>query len=108
MADSSRTIKLKLDADARGILAATKTAERDIDRMTKSVDKKFRTSGDSSGKGFLSGLKKWFSPKEFKKFGDEGGKILGEGITGAFKTPVVGPAISAGLLGAVAVAAPAV
>ncbi|HET6742387.1 MAG TPA: hypothetical protein VFH76_25760 [Kribbella sp.] len=108
MADTTRTVKVKFDGDAKGLARAANDGEREIDKFTKSVDKKYRKSGDDSGKGFLSGLKKWFSPKEFKKFGDEGGKVLGDGLAGAFKTPVVGPAIAAGLVGAVAVAAPAV
>lgn len=111
MADSSRTIKLKLDADAAGIVAATKTAEREVDRMTKSVDKKFRTSGDESGKGFAAGLKKWFSPKalgDLKKSGEFGGTLFGSGLLGAIKTPVLGPAIVATLGAVVATTLPAI
>lgn len=108
MADTTRTVKVKFDGDAKGLARASKEGEREVDKFTKSVDKKYRKSGDDSGKGFFTSLKKWFSPKEFKKVGDEGGKVLGDGLTGALKTPVIGPAIAAGLVGAVAVAAPAV
>lgn len=110
MTDSSRTIRLKLDADAKGILKATKDAERDIDRMTKSVDKKFRKSGEDSGRAFTSGLKKWFSPRalgDLKKAGEFGGTLFGSGLLGALKTPVIGPAILAAAVAAAATAAPA-
>jgi hypothetical protein len=38
MADTSRTIKLKLDADAAGLVAATKLAEHEVDNLSKSTD----------------------------------------------------------------------
>ncbi|HEY9416111.1 MAG TPA: hypothetical protein VIQ30_15225 [Pseudonocardia sp.] len=108
MSDTTRTMRLKMDADARGIDKATKDAERDVDRFTKSVDKKFRDSGDKSGKNFNQGLKKWFSPSSLGKVGQEGGTVFGSGFLGMLKTPVLGPAIIAALGGAVAVALPAV
>ncbi|GAA1549968.1 hypothetical protein GCM10009804_03190 [Kribbella hippodromi] len=110
MADTSRTIKLKLDADAAGLVAATKVGEREVDRFTKSVDKKFRRSGEDSGKGFGSSLLKWFKGDGSKLLG-EGGQLSGEafnsGLGGALKTPIIGPAILAAAAGVVATVAPA-
>lgn len=108
MASSTRTVNVKFDGDAKGLAKAAKDGEREVDRFSKSVDKKFSKSGDDSGKGFAAGLKKWFSPSALGKTGKEGGTVFGSGFLGAIKTPVLGPAILAALAGAVAVALPAV
>jgi hypothetical protein len=74
--------------------------------------KKFEKAGDDSGKGFSKKLLHWFSPgalgKDLEKAGEEGGSIFSSGIQGVLKTPVVGPALAAGLLAAVATVMPAV
>jgi len=108
VASSTRTVNVKFDGDAKGLAKAAKDGEREVDRFSKSVDKKFSKSGDDSGKGFAAGLKKWFSPSALGKTGKEGGTVFGSGFLGAIKTPVLGPAILAALAGAVAVALPAV
>lgn len=165
MASTSRTVKVKFDGDAKGLAAAAKEGEREVDKLSKSTDhlsssmskatkvsddhanalgrlrvaqlrqaevqkrsnpsaaavaaaeeavrsaeravKKFEKSGDDSGKGFVTGLKKWFSPSSLGKAGQEGGTVFGSGFLGALKTPVLGPAIAGALTAAVAVAAPA-
>lgn len=107
MSSTSRTVKVKFDGDAKGLAAAAKSGEAEVDRFNKSVDKKFRKSGDDSGKGFNQALKKWFSPSSLGKTGQEGGTVFGSGFLGALKTPVLGPAIAGALTAAVAVAAPA-
>jgi hypothetical protein len=111
VADTSRTVKVKFDGDAKGLARASKDGEREIDRFTKSVDKKYRKSGDDSGKGFAAGLRKWFSPRalgDLKKSGEFGGTLFGSGLLGAIKTPVLGPAIVATLGAVVATTLPAV
>lgn len=107
MSDTSRTLTAKFDGDTKGLKRATAEGEREVDRFNKSVDKKFRKSGDDSGKGFVAGLKKWISPSSLGEVGKSGGTVFGSGLLGALKTPVLGPAILAVLAGAVAVAAPA-
>ncbi|GAA2817503.1 hypothetical protein [Kribbella solani] len=107
----SRTVKAKFDGDSSGLARAARDGEKEIDRFTKNVDKKYRKSGDDSGKGFINGLKKWFSPSalgDLKKSGEFGGSVFGSGLLGALKTPVLGPAIL-GVVGAtVATVMPAV
>lgn len=109
---TSRKIDVKFDGDAKGLLAAAAEGEAIVGRFGKSVDKKFNKSGDDSGKSFIKSLLRWFSPtalgKDLQKAGEEGGSIFSSGIQGVLKTPVVGPAIAAALVGAVAVAMPAV
>lgn len=107
MASSTRTVNVKFDGDAKGLQRAAKDGEREVDRFSKSVDKKFKKSGDESGKGFAAGLKKWFSPSALGEIGKDGGTVFGSGFLGAIKTPVLGPAILGVLAGAVAIAAPA-
>lgn len=107
MASSTRTVNVKFDGDAKGLQRAARDGEREVDRFNKSVDKKFRKSGDDSGKSFNQTLKKWFSPSSLGKTGKEGGTVFGSGFLGALKTPVLGPAIAGALAAAVAVAAPA-
>lgn len=107
MASVQRTVKVKFDGDAKGLQDAARNGEREVDRFNKSVDKKFKKSGDDSGKNFNQSLKKWFSPSTLGKVGEEGGGIFSDGLKGAIKTPVIGPAILAALVGAVAIAAPA-
>lgn len=98
MPSPSRTVKAKFDGDTTGLARAARDGEKEIDRFSKSVDKKFRKSGDDSGKGFIKGLKKWFSPAalgDLKKSGEFGGSVFGSGLLGVLKTPVLGPAILA-------------
>lgn len=110
MASVQRTVKVKFDGDSKGLERASKDGEREVDRFTRSVDKKFRKSGDDSGKSFGASLAKWFKGDGSKLIG-EGGQIGGEafsdGLKGALKTPVLGPVIAGSLLAAVTVAAPA-
>ncbi len=107
MADTTRTVKARFDGDTTGLERAAKRGEQEIDRFTKNVDKKFRKSGDDSGKGFATGLKKWFSSAALKETGTTAGTVFGSGFLGALKTPVLGPAIAGALTAAAAVAAPA-
>ena len=110
MASSTRTVNVKFDGDAKGLQRAAKDGEREVDRFGKSIDKKFRDSGDKSGKSFGAGLKKWFSPaalSDLKKSGEYGGTLFGSGLAGALKTPVLGPALIGAALAVVATAAPA-
>lgn len=103
-ASTSRTVKVKFDGDAQGLRNASKEGEREVDRFTKSVDKKFRKSGDDSGKSFGSSLKKWFTGEGgglFKEIGKSGGTVFGSGMLGALKTPILGPLLLA-TVGAVA------
>ncbi|MFC6156146.1 hypothetical protein [Kribbella jiaozuonensis] len=108
MGSPTRTVNVKFDGDSKGLGRAANEGERDIDRLTRNVDKKFRDSGDKSGKSFFTGLKKWFSPSALGEAGNAGGTVFGSGFLGALKTPVLGPAIAGALVAAVAVAAPAV
>lgn len=109
---TSRKIEVKFDGDAKGLIAAAAEGEAVVGRFGKSVDKNFRKSGDDSGKSFIKSLLRWFSPtalgKDLQKAGEEGGSIFSSGIQGVLKTPVVGPAIAAALVGAVAIAMPAI
>lgn len=98
MPSPSRTVKAKFDGDTTGLARAARDGEKEIDKFTKNVDKKYRKSGDDSGKGFIKGLKKWFSPSalgDLKKSGEFGGSVFGSGLLGVLKTPVLGPAILA-------------
>src|ERR1700754_3641904 len=109
MSSTDRTMKAKFDGDVSGLARAAREGEREIDRMTKSVDKKFRDSGDRSGKTFGAQLKKWLGGAGgLAEVGRSGGTVFGSGFLGALKTPVLGPAIAGALTAAVAVAAPAV
>lgn len=111
MASSTRTVKVKFDGDAKGLAKAAKDGEREIDKLTKGVNGRFRKSGEESGKGFGASLRKWFKGDGqglFKEIGKSGGTVFGSGLLGALKTPILGPAILAAVAAAAAVAAPAV
>lgn len=115
MASSTRTVNVKFDGDAKGLARATKDGEREVDKFTKSVDKKFRDNGDGASKSFASrfsgGMKKWFKGDGdglFKEIGKNSGTVFGSGILGALKTPILGPAILAAVGVTVATVMPAV
>lgn len=100
MANTQRTIRVKFDGDAKDLAAATKVAETAV-----------KNFGDRSGRGFTSSFRKWFSAgglREMQKAGEFGGSVFGSGLLGALKTPVIGPLLTAALLGTVAVVMPAV
>jgi hypothetical protein len=108
VASSTRTVDVKFDGSAKGLIAAAKDGEREIDKFGKSIDKKFRKSGDDSGKGFNQSLKKWFGRSGgLDEAGKKAGEFFNSGLLGTLKTPVIGPAILGAALAAVAVAAPA-
>lgn len=111
MADTTRTIKLKLDADAGGLVAGTKLAEHEVDKFTRSADKKFRTSGDTTSKGFASrfvggfknlfsgnggGFAKMFSgaAREAESAGATAGEDAAQGMSKGIKSPAAIGAIT--------------
>jgi hypothetical protein len=108
---TSRTLKVKFDGDASGLLAAAAEGETIIKGFGDRIKKHFTRSGEDSGKGFGSSLKKWFKGDGSKLIG-EGGQIGGEafsnGLMGMLKTPVLGPALLAVLAGTAATVLPAV
>lgn len=71
--------------------------------------KKFEDAGNRSGKGFITGLRKWFTGKGgAADVGKAGGTVFGSGFLGVLKTPILGPAVIAILTAAVLTAMPAV
>lgn len=91
----------------RDAAVASNTAQKAAKDLGTALD----NEGKKAGKGLGSSLKKWFTgdgKNVFKQIGEDGGTVFGSGLLGALKTPVLGPAIIAGIGGAVAIAAPAV
>ncbi|MEV5962101.1 hypothetical protein AB0L70_10075 [Kribbella sp. NPDC051952] len=84
-------------------------AGNDAQKAAKDLSAALDEEGKKAGKGLGSGLKKWFTgdgKSVFESIGKDGGTVFGSGLAGALKTPVLGPALIAGVGGAVAVAAP--
>lgn len=85
-------------------------AEESVASAERAV-KKFEEAGQKSGKSFGSGIKKWFTGDGTNIF-EELGKNSGNGfigaLTGALKTPIIGPLLLAALSAAVLTAVPAV
>ncbi|HZX05672.1 hypothetical protein [Kribbella sp.] len=85
-------------------------AGNDAQKATKNLAKTLEDEGKNAGKGILH----WFtgSAKDVEQAavdaGQAGGQGFMAGLQGVLKTPVLGPAVAAGLGGAVAVALPAV
>ncbi|RZU16423.1 hypothetical protein EV645_3988 [Kribbella rubisoli] len=70
--------------------------------------KKFEDAGNRSGKGFITGLRKWLTGKGgAADVGKAGGTVFGSGFLGVLKTPILGPAVIAILTAAVLTAMPA-
>lgn len=89
---------------ASGTLARIGQAFRKISRDADD-------SGRDTGKGFGTGLKKWFSGSGvglFGQLGRGGGAVFGSGLLGALRTPVLGPLIIGAAGAAVATAMPIV
>lgn len=87
----------KTGASLAGAEESVKSAERAV--------KKFEEAGERSGKGFGAGLRRWITGQG-SDLGKAGGTVFGSGFIGALKTPIIGPALIAGLLVAIQAAAP--
>ncbi|MEV6287398.1 hypothetical protein [Kribbella sp. NPDC051770] len=110
MSDTSRTIKVKFDGDAKGLARASKEGEREVDKFAKNTEKSFNKAGDKASRSFGASMKKWFRGDGaglFAEVGKSGGTVFGSGLLGALKTPVLGPALVAAIAAAAAVAMPA-
>lgn len=80
-------------------------------KAAKELGSALDNEAKKSGKGVLGALKKSFDlggGSIFKQVGENAGNGILGGITGALKTPVIGPALIAGVGGALAVALPEV
>lgn len=110
MASPTRTVKVKFDGDAKGVAAATKDAERELDKFSKQSGQKFKAAGDASAKSYGASMRKWFrgdGSNLFQQLGKSGGTVFGSGLLGALKTPILGPAILAAVGGAALTVLPA-
>jgi len=80
-------------------------------KAAKELGSALDNESKKAGKGLLGSLKKSFDlggGSVFKQIGTNAGNGILGGITGALKTPVIGPALIAGVGGALAVALPVV
>ncbi len=83
----------------------------DLSKKLRTLAGDFDKEGNRAGKGFGSGLKKWFTGDGqglFNEVGKSGGTFFGSGLLGALKTPILGPALVAAVGAAAATVMPAV
>jgi hypothetical protein len=111
-----------LDVDDDGFVRGMRKAETEFKASGRRIEtqagatadgvgREFSKGGDKAGRSFGSTLKHWFTgsgSKDMQTSGSFGASVFGSGFLGALKTPVLGPAIAAILLAAVATALPAV
>jgi hypothetical protein len=108
-----RTAQLRLTEiqDQPKVKASNLAGAEEAVASAERAVKKFEKAGNDSGKSFGSGLKKWFAgdgSNVFTELGKNSGNGIIGGLTGALKTPIIGPLLAAVLLSAVSTVLPAV
>lgn len=98
MAAGDRTIKIKFDGTARGLIRAAELAAHEIDKVDRKVKRAGRAAATSVGEGMFSGVKDALQglPAQVK-----GAAIVAAVAIGVAMAPALGAALTAGVLLAV-------
>lgn len=107
MAAGVRTLKIRFDGDTKDLAAATKIAEQEVSKFSKSVAKSIEGSGDTGGKGFFGKVMSWVS--QLGSGMTDAASSMGSGLAkGIQSNPYVGAAIAAAILTVAIVLMPAI